>query len=89
MRKYLRPRPFLLLFILGGLIGGTAFSVSGPTTLSESEAAAVDAQSYAGQFGVSLEVAAERLADQEKIGEAIAALRGLNCRNGIDRLKEI
>lgn len=75
MRKYLRPRLFMLLFVMGGLIGGTAFSFNGPTTLSESEAAAADAQMYADEFGVSLEVAKERLANQGMIGEAIAALR--------------
>ena len=75
MRKYLRPQVLMLLFVMGGLIGGTAFSASGPTVLSESEAAAADARSYANDFGVSLEVAQQRLADQGKIGKAIAALR--------------
>ena len=75
MRRYLRPRMLLLLFVLGGLIGGTAFSSNGPTTLSESEAAAADAQIYADDFGVTLEVAKNRLANQRTIGEAIADLR--------------
>ena len=74
MAKYLRPRVLLLLFVLGGLLGGTAFSGSGETALSESEAAAVDAQSYADDFGVTLNVALERLAIQEKLGEAIVEL---------------
>ena len=63
MRKYLRPRILLLLFVMGGLIGGTAFSTGGPTVLSESEAAEADAQVYADKFGVSLEVAKQRLDD--------------------------
>lgn len=75
MRKYLRPRILLLLFVMGGLVGGTAFSTGGPTVLTESEAAEADAQIYANDFGVSLEVAKQRLADQGQIGQAIAALR--------------
>lgn len=74
MRKYLRPRVLFVLFVLGGLIGGTAFSAGGETTLSKSEAAAVDAQSYADDFGVTLDVALERLAIQQKLGEAIVEL---------------
>lgn len=80
MRKYLRPRLFMLLFVMGGLIGGTAFSSNGPTLVSESEAAAADAQLYANEFGVSLEVAKERLAYQGTIGEAISALRAGESR---------
>lgn len=75
MRRYLRPRILMLLFVMGGLIGGTAFSSSGPTTLSESEAAEADAQIYADEFGVTLEDAKERLASQHKIGKAITDLR--------------
>ena len=61
--------------VMGGLIGGTAFSVSGPTTLSESEAAAVDAQWYADQYGVSLAVALDRMSRHEEIGKANSDLR--------------
>lgn len=75
MRKYLRPQVLLGLFVLGGLVGGTAFSSSDGNTISESEAAEMDAQSYADDFGVSLDVAKERLAEQVRIGEAIKEVR--------------
>lgn len=76
-----RKRVFVVLFALGGLVAATAANTSdsglppGVHLSSDSEMEAEDAEGYVEEYGVTLQVAKDRLSYQESIGAAISDLR--------------